>query len=187
MEIRLYEPSELILDSVNEYDESKKLYKLIGETLGCALLDTGCSKTVCSKTRFDEYSQTLTEIDRSKVQYMASETLFRFEDGNIHKAIKKVKIPVVIGKKKILINADIVNSEIPLLLSKDTMKKSGTFIDLQNDKVTMFGMDMKLFLTRKGNYCIGLNKKVNIGRDNNSSNFVFVNCVEKLLIKIIKR
>ena len=153
---------------------------MIGETLGCAILDTGCSKTVCSKVWLDEYLETLDEKQKLDVQYEKSNTHFRFGDGSIHQAIQKVKMPAQIGKRRILINADVIENEIPLLLSKEAMRKAGTIIDLKNDEVFMFGNKVKLFLIKSGHYCIGLNPKVDVGKDGDSLKYVFISNINKI-------
>ena len=49
-----------------------------------------------------------------------------------------------------------VDSDIPLLLSKGAMKKAGMKIDMQDDTVTAFGNKEKLISTTSGHYCISL-------------------------------
>ena len=47
---------------------------------------------------------------------------------------------------------DVVKSEIPLLLSKESMKKVGTKIDFVKDKVIIFGKEISLQFTSSGYY-----------------------------------
>ena len=136
----------------------------MGETLGCALLDTGCSKSVCSDTWLDEYLLTLNEIEKSLVKYSNSNSIFRFGDSTLYKATGHVKLPAHIAGKRFLINADTINADIPLLLSKGAMKKAGVVIDLKNDEIQMFGKKVKVFQTKIGHCCVALNKKVMMGQ-----------------------
>ena len=57
-----------------------------------------------------------------KVVESKSETKFKFGDGNTLQAIKEVKIPAQIRNKKVDIHTDVINNELPLLLSKDAIK-----------------------------------------------------------------
>ena len=41
--------------------------KVAGETMNCAVLDSGCTKNVCGKAWLDGYLNTLTEKDTQKV------------------------------------------------------------------------------------------------------------------------
>ena len=47
-----------------------------------------------------------------------SDTLFKFGDGEKIRSLRKVKIPIKIGEKDVMLQIDVVNTEIPLLLSK---------------------------------------------------------------------
>ena len=47
----------------------KPLNKLISETFGCAVLDTGCSKSCCSEVWLKEYVETLSENEKMKLKY----------------------------------------------------------------------------------------------------------------------
>lgn len=52
-----------------------------------------------------------------------------------------------------------VECDIPLHLSKDSLKKANTVFDLTTDRATMFGEAVDLELTSSGHYCVGLLKK----------------------------
>ena len=56
------------------------------------------------------------------------------------------------------IKTDVVTSNIPLLLSLETMKKAGVKLDLVNDSAEIFGKHIPLNHTESGHYCIPLNK-----------------------------
>ena len=108
-------------------------------------MDTGCSKSCCSQIWLDEYIETLNEDEKTKVEYFPSQRFFRFGDSRLYESKGGVKIPAKIGGKRFMINADIVEAEIPLLLSKDAMKKANVIINLKNDAVKMFGKLVSVF------------------------------------------
>ena len=154
---------------------------MISETFGCAVLDTGCTKSCCSQIWLEEYIETLTEEEKAKVTYSSSKRFFRFGDSRLFESKGSVKIPAKICGKKFMINTDIVDAEIPLLLSKDAMKKANVIIDLKNDEVKMFGKKVKIFLTRRGHYCVALNNKVYLGKLGTvRSHQVLISNVEKM-------
>ena len=62
---------------------------------------------------------------------------FKFEDGNKLNSLYKVTLPCVITDIKVSIITVVVDSDIPLLLSKDSMKKAGTYLNFENDSFTM--------------------------------------------------
>ena len=65
----------------------------------------------------------------------------------------------MIGKQKIDLETDVVDTDIPLLLSKSAMKKSSTVIDFDKDTAVMFGEKQKLIKTTSGHYAILLTNK----------------------------
>ena len=80
-----------------------------------------------------------------------------------------------------MINCDVIDAEIPLLLSKDAMKKASVIIDLRKDEVRMFNQKVKVFLTKRGHYCIPLNRKAYLSRmETTLPNQVLITNIEKL-------
>ena len=97
---------------------------LVGETVNNAVLDSGASKTVCSLEWYNCYIDSLDEDTRTEVKEYSSDTIFRFGVGKL-KARKMVYPPVVFCEKKIKLEVQVVNADIPLLLSLKTMKEMG--------------------------------------------------------------
>ena len=74
------------------------------------------------------------------------------------------------------LKTDVVKSEIPLLLSKESMKAAESKIDFVNDRINIFGKDIHLHFTTSGHYAIPLNE-TNLNLKTSSvedSNFVEV-------------
>ena len=76
------------------------------------------------------------------------------------KSFKKVKIPVIIAGVQATVATDVVEYSIPLLLSKEAMKKAKTQMDFQEDKVNIFGKKVKIYFTSIGHYCVKLKSKL---------------------------
>ncbi|CAC5406209.1 unnamed protein product [Mytilus coruscus] len=100
----------------------------------CAVLDSACSSTE----------------DGNKV--------FKFGGGTRLKSIGEYSLPAVIAGKDVIIRTDVVDSDIPLLLSRTAMKKAGVKMDLENDTAEIFGQHISLNLTSSGHYCIPIDK-----------------------------
>ena len=123
---------------------------LLSETVGCAVLDSGCVKNVCSEIWLNAYLDTLDEVQRQSVTYESSRARFKFGDGSIYVSKYLVRIPANIAGKSLSIDTDVITNEIPLLLSKKAMKTADTWIKFQNDEVYMFGKKIKLITTTSG-------------------------------------
>ena len=84
---------------------------------------------------------------------------FKFGDGRKVASIEKVTIPATIGEQPVRIRADVVREEIPLLLSKKSMKKAETNIDFKTDTISMFGSQQRLITTSSGHYAVPLGQR----------------------------
>lgn len=115
---------------------------LMAESFNCAILDSACTSTVCGKDWLDCYLDSLEKNMLSKVKEYTGEMWFRFGDGQTLKSLKQVLIPCVIAGQKCLLKTDVVDSEIPLLLGKPSMKKAKVKLDIGNDKINIFGKDV---------------------------------------------
>ena len=63
---------------------------------------------------------------------------FKFSNGNKLNSLYKVTLRYVIAEIEVSIITDVVDSDIPLLLRKDSMKRAGTCLNFENDSITMF-------------------------------------------------
>ena len=84
--------------------------------------DSGCTKNVCGESWLTNYLGTLTESDRSKVVVEKSSNSFRFGNGKSFNSKKMVTFPAHIGQED-MIKSDVIDSDLPLLLSKSAMSK----------------------------------------------------------------
>ena len=126
------------------------------EAFGTAILDTVCTRTVYGAKWLFDYVETLNEEEKDNIVEQRSERIFRFGDGSKVKALKNVVIPAVIGDKQCTISTDVVDLELPLLLSKESLKKANAILNLNDDEAILFGQKVKLEQTSSGHYCINL-------------------------------
>ena len=129
----------------------------LGETLGSAVLDSGTSGTIWGTKWYECFLETLTDTQRKTIVKEGVRTL-KFGNGNKLKSFYKVSLPCVIADIKVSIITDVVDSDIPLLLSKDSMKRAGTCLNFENDSVTMFKKKIPLRCTSSGHYHIPITK-----------------------------
>ena len=54
------------------------------------------------------------------------------------------------------IKTKVVQNDIPLLLSKESLKRANAVLDLKNDKAVLFGNEVKLKQASSGHYCVTL-------------------------------
>ena len=147
----------LLADCNNSNVKKETLNIFLSETLNFAVVDSGCSKTVCGMTWMKCLQDSLTESDLELIEEFPSQTCFKFGDGKKVTSMKKVKFPAYIGNKKMFIIADVIINDIPLLLSKESMKKGQAKLNFINDSISIFGTEIPLQTTSTGHYllCIG--------------------------------
>ena len=113
-------------------DSEEEVIFLTGQCVNKALIDTGASATVCGREWYTVFENSLSEEDRCSIMEEDIEKVFRFGDGKPVKAISLKTIPIRICERDIFLKTFVVENDIPLLLSKQTMMKMGMVIDMQN-------------------------------------------------------
>ena len=103
------------------------------------------------------FLETLTDAQKKKIEKKGVRT-FKFGDGNKLNSLYKVILPCVIADIEVSIITDVVDSDIPLLLSKGAMKRTGTCLNFENDSVTMLKKKIPLRCTSSGHYSIPITK-----------------------------
>ena len=128
---------------------------LVGETVNKAVLDSGASKTVCGTEWFSCYVDSINEKSRKEIKEFPSESTFKFGVGR-QKAIKMVHLPVVFCGQKIFLEVHVVETDIPLLLSLETMKKLAINVNFEKDQAIINGNSFDLEMTSTGHYTLPL-------------------------------
>ena len=149
---------------------------LIRETFGMAIIDSGCTKTVAGMVWVREYINTLTgEQRKSVISYRNTDVTFKFGDGRQVKSIKRMEFPVKMGCQCFILRCEIVENDIPLLLSREAMANGGMVIDFKEDTLSIGDSNkVKLFVTSTGHYAVPLSQ-CHLGNDTVVSNIV-LNC-----------
>ena len=134
----------------------EKASGLCRETLGCLVLDCGCTSNVCGELWLDSYLTALSEEDTQSVKEVVGEKMkrFRFGGDEVLSSLKVMSIPAVLAGRKVQIKTHVVSSTIPLLWSRPSMKKAGVVLDLPGDRAQVFGSWVDLDLTTVGHYAL---------------------------------
>ena len=118
------------------------------ETLACAVVDSGCTKSVVGRYWVEQYEHTLDSCQLAQMVWEDCNTPFKFGDGEEIMSRQKVKIPGKIGSRNVLIDACVVEKDLPLLLSSLSMKKAGAVIDFKSDRMRFQGQWVDLMETK---------------------------------------
>ena len=129
---------------------------LMSETIGYVIIDSGCTQTVCGNTWFKTYLDTLSNRVYRTVRSEESKCSFRFGDGPVYTSTRVAFIPITLGTQKVTLRTYVVDCDVPLLMSRQSLKRAQCHIDFVHDKVYMFGEEVPMKLSRTGHYCVPL-------------------------------
>ena len=136
------------------------------------IIDTTCTKTVAGEEWLHNYIKNLDDTLINQVEVYPSKRIFKFWDGHKVTAISSVKIPAQIGETNCFIITEIIKEKISLLLSKSSLKKADTILNIKNDTIKMFGQNIPIESSFNGHYSIPILPEI-------TSNF---DDIEKVLI-----
>ena len=149
---------EEIEDVVLLAEDDDQRDSLLGETLGFAVVDSGCTKTVCGDLWLNTYLDSLSQRDRKSVHSESALCQFRFGAGKVYPSSRLVHIPVYIGSSSATLSAHVVSCNVPLLLSRNSLKKANATLDFTEDSLKIFGENISLTITKSGHYCLPLSR-----------------------------
>ena len=133
---------------------SDNIANLRQETKNAAVLDSGCSSTVCGKLWIEQYLNSLSSYNQTKIIRMEGQKVFRFGRGEQLKSIGCYIIPIFLAGRKLWLKTDVVESDVPLLLSRISMKRAKLQLNTEHDMAYILGRIVKLRCTSSGHYCI---------------------------------
>ena len=131
------------------------------EAQNCAVLDTACGSTVCGQQWFSTYMDSVGRDQVSLVQPGGFST-FKFGAGPIIPSLGTYEIPIRMAGIRIQLRTDVVDCDIPLLLSKTAMKKAGVVINMNDDTAVIFGKSVPLNTTTSGHYCVPIHSEYSV-------------------------
>ena len=70
-------------DHTNKDRKNNDVSTLLGETIGAVVLDSGCSETVCGKTWYECFVDTLPQVVKDKLSIQKSTRTFKFGSGKL--------------------------------------------------------------------------------------------------------
>ena len=91
--------------------EAQKCFveNVLGKILNYAVVDSGCTKTVCREEWLKCYIHSLSDLEKKKIQSFATNIEFSF--GDVKSVVKCMLIPQKIAGKAVTIKTDVMNSD----------------------------------------------------------------------------
>ena len=139
------------------YSSPEQMGKFVQECLGSGSLDTGCTASVAGEAWFKDFKDQMSKRMREKLEGpLASGRTFQFGNQGVLRSGAMYKLPIKLGGEEHVIEVDIIDSDIPLLISRREMKRLDLSIDNRNDSVTMRGKHLPVMTTSAGHLSLDL-------------------------------
>ena len=97
------------------------------------ILDTGYPHNVAGKIWVDCFFEGLSNEELKLVEKSPSTTKFKFGGGRVLQQLYKIQAPILVVGCHVTISFDVIQSDIPLLLGKRTMKNWHLVINASDD------------------------------------------------------
>ena len=134
-----------------------ELSKFTAESINCAALDSCCTASVAGEKWMEIFLSSvpseLTEMINGPYE---SKKTFQFGNQGILPTKKAYTIPIVVAGKQHQIEVDIIDSDIPLLMSKTHMKQLGITLNMANDTASINGRPIRVDTTSAGHFILNL-------------------------------
>ena len=127
--------------------------------MGYAVLDSGCNKTVCGKSWLNSFLDTLSRTEHLLVEKHNDNSIFRFGAGEHVISNELIVIPIQLGSHKLKLSTCVVDCDVPLLLSRVSLKRAHAQIDFKNDKLLVYDEPVDVFISENGHMCVSLVNK----------------------------
>ena len=157
---------------------------LVGETLGCMVLNSGTTSTESGVNWYNCFLDTLPDSVRNNLKVTKGSKVFKFGSGNKLASFKRAVLPCIVAGFHVDINMDIVNADIPLLLSKSAMKMAKVNLNFDSDTIDILGKRIKLMTMSTSHYYVPITKAVSL--DGEPIHVFFTNFVNKNLAEKLK-
>ena len=125
------------------------------ESLNKIYLDTGCVKTVSGKIWVDNNTLKGMSDDLKKlVRFYPSTAHIKFGEGTAQKSHGTLILPISIAGQNLFLTTEVVDTEIPCLLSHQAMVDVGMIINMKEQSVNFKGESVPLIKTNTGHAAI---------------------------------
>ena len=135
----------------------EELSKFTAESINCAALDSCCTSSVSGEKWMEIFLSSVPSELKKHIQgpYKSRKT-FQFGNQGILPTQKAYTIPIIVAGKQHLIEVDVINSDIPLLMSKGHMKQLGITLNMANDTASINGQLIRVDTTSAGHFILNL-------------------------------
>ena len=135
----------------------EELSKFTAESINCAALDSCCTSSVTGRKWMNIFLSSMpVELQEYVKGPYKSKRTFQFGNQGILPTLEAYMIPIVVAGKRHLIEVDVIESDIPLLMSKTHMKQLGITLNMVDDTASIDGKLIRVDTTSAGHFILNL-------------------------------
>ena len=136
--------------------DEKELCCLVDEAGSRGVLDSACSRSVAGVGWIRKYTDAISPNLSDSLTLTPSSKVYQFGGGEKRRSKGTIKLPTLIGDKKVFITIDVVNALIPLLIGSNAMEAASAVLDFKKKEATFFNQVVPMTKVGSGHYCINL-------------------------------
>ena len=114
------------------------------ETFGSAVIDSGAKTNVAGKLWIDRYIESLSDQDVHTIREEKCVNKFMFGDGKEVLSDVRITLPVTIAGDKQFLSTSVISSDLPLLLSFESLNRNNAVIDFGRLTMNLGGKELSL-------------------------------------------
>ena len=145
---------------ISDIYECDTLDIYVAESLSYMIPATGYPRNVAGPVWFNCFIDSLSDNLYSEVIKSNSTNKFKFGGGKVVPSLFKVQAPNLIANETVMLSFDVVDSDIPLLLGKGTIKQWNFTIFTGNDSaeltINTVTHKVELYTLSDGHWCLNI-------------------------------
>lgn len=154
--------TEIHIFKSDEVNHKKELDIFLGESLSSAVIDSGAPDTVTGTAWLEDFMNKLTDEEKMLVTRKSSHKSYKFGDMPAVTSKETISLPMTIASREVMLTTDVVDVNVPLLMSKNALKKAGAVIDFKEDTIQIFGTTENLLESSSGHYMIPVHNNIDM-------------------------
>ena len=111
------------------------------------------------------YVSTLSRKDRLSIKTKDSTNRFCFGDGKSYHSMNCVTIPIYVSQHRYQLRVNIIECNIPLLLSRETLRRAEAKIDIALATISFLGNVVPLITSSSGHLCLPICRSLDTSND----------------------
>ena len=128
-----------------------------------ALIDYACPTTVSYAPWVENFVASLPEEKKLLLKKEPNNYIYKFGGGEQRKSLGIITMPCILDNKiKVMIKTEIIQSDLPMLISNTTLNKGMGILNFGKNKLELLGKTLDLKNTKSGHFSMAIKVSHNV-------------------------